>query len=620
MWLRNVILSSLVIILMAGGVKAQLPRRYTRYQQALDTLAYYQTLYPNICKLDTMGYSTRDSIPMLRFKISNNVQVDEDEPAVFLCGGVHADEVLGVEVVMWFIHDFMHKYSQGDTAVQTYINNLAIFCVPFINPEGHLVDEGGNTVWRKNKCDNDSNGVFDFHDGVDNNRNYDFGWGIDTLQVGLRPESLEYRGTAPFTQSENIAMAAFGHHYEPLFAIDYHSPTYGRAEKVYYDWYWYPSDGGHGYSPDNTLMQTLARQFAGLIINDRGDSTYEAREGLVDKGDFKSYFYANFGTFSWSVEISDTTIQDTLRVDGICQRHLPGQYYLLRRALGSAITGIIRDSVTLEPIQAEVQVTGYTSPDIHPRLSRADFGRYRRLMAPGSYSLTFLKTGYRTRTTSGVIVVNNHPTEVDKLLPPINPRPPAPLLNYPAQDTSLSDTAVTFIWHSSSYAAHYLLEIYNLPDSLHPIYVDSLITDSTMTVDSFLGDSLYLWRVKGGNTYGWGPYSQSWRFTFHPLTGINEGGPIPSGFRLGRNYPNPFNSETIISFSVPVGAKAELGIYDIGGRLIKNYQIIGSNQTASSQVVWDGTDLSGHAVNSGVYFYRLKSAGKAFSNKMILLR
>jgi hypothetical protein len=47
-------------------------------------------------------------------------------------------------------------------------------------------------LWRKNKCDNDSNGVFDFHDGVDNNRNYDFGWSIDTDPEATTPESLPW--------------------------------------------------------------------------------------------------------------------------------------------------------------------------------------------------------------------------------------------------------------------------------------------------------------------------------------------------------------------------------------------------------------------------------------------
>jgi murein tripeptide amidase MpaA len=170
---------SLVLILLSSRAGAQLPDVYTRYDDALQILTDIQADHPSICRLDTMGYSTRDSVPMLRLKISDNVDIDEDEPAVFYCGGVHADEVLGVEVVMNFIQDFFERVDDGDFQVYQFVNNMELFCVPFINPEGHIVVEEGNTLWRKNKCDNDENGIFDFHDGVDNNRNYDFGWYID---------------------------------------------------------------------------------------------------------------------------------------------------------------------------------------------------------------------------------------------------------------------------------------------------------------------------------------------------------------------------------------------------------------------------------------------------------
>ncbi len=57
--------------------------------------------------------------------------------------------------------------------------------------------EDGDTDWRKNKTDNNHNGIFDYHDGVDNNRNYDFGWSIDNGSGRITPESLMYKG--PFS-------------------------------------------------------------------------------------------------------------------------------------------------------------------------------------------------------------------------------------------------------------------------------------------------------------------------------------------------------------------------------------------------------------------------------------
>ncbi len=422
------IFATLIIFLLGifALTNAQLPDIYTTYEEAAQILTDLQANYPTICKLDTMGFSTRDNIPMLLFKISDNVSVDEDEPAVFYCGGVHADEVLGIEVVMNFIEDYCALYGSGDPDVVYLVNSIELFCVPFINPEGHIVVENGDTEWRKNKCDNDDNGIFDFHDGVDNNRNYDFGWDIDTGIGANTPESLMFKGFAPFTQAENIAMAEFAWQYRPLVALDYHSPTYGRPNVAYYPWYWYSSEGGHGMSPDESLMHSICQSFTDLIEAIPDDSNtvhYTARRALVNKGDFKTYFYANFGSAAFSVEVSDTTIQDPALYESIVAAHLPGQYYLLERALGAGITGVIRDSLTLLPLEAEVQVDEHINADINPRLSRPDHGRYRRLLAPGTYTLRFLKDGYFTKTVNNVVVTSGGPTEVDILLSPENPYP-----------------------------------------------------------------------------------------------------------------------------------------------------------------------------------------------------
>jgi hypothetical protein len=597
---------------------AQLPDAYTRYSEALQSLSDLAASNSSICRLDTMGYSTRDSIPMLRFKISDNVNIDEDEPAVFYCGGVHADEVLGVEVVMNFIQDIIRLYNLEDPDITRYINNIEIFCVPFINPEGHIVVEEGNTHWRKNKCDNDDNGVFDFHDGVDNNRNYDFGWYIDSEPGAIVPESLMYKGTAPFTQLENIAMADFAWHYRPMVALDYHSPSYGRPNVAYYPWYWYASQGGHGFGPDENLMQSICQSFTSLIEaipDDSSTGTYTARRALVNKGDFKTYFYGNFGSAAFSVEISDTTIQDPALIDTIVTAHLPGQYYLLERTLGPGITGVIRDSVTLEPIEAEVQVAQHINLDINPRLSRPDFGRYRRLLAPGSYTLTFLKDDYQTKTIYNVTVTNGAPTETDILLRPINPRPPAPEPEYPPQDTILYDDNIEFIWNSSIYADYYLFELYYRYDFTDPVYIDSSMTDTSFVYSSALPDSLYTWRIKGGNGNGWGPYCELQNFTVARSTEIDNGyNVIPSDFRLGQNIPNPFNPATRIVFDLPVESRVDIEIYNVLGQLVDSIYL-NSLTPGNYGVMWNGSGFP-----SGIYFYRLTAGEYSEIKKMTLLK
>jgi len=101
----------------------------------------------------------------------------------------------------------------------------------------------------------------------------------------------------------------------------------------------------------------------------------------------------------------------------------------------------------------------------------------------------------------------------------------------------------------------------------------------------------------------------------------------PVAFALGKNYPNPFNPSTVISFQLPVDSEATLGIYNINGQLVKQ---IASGKYASGkyQVVWDATDDHGMRVASGVYLYVLKAgdpstgSGQGFvaQRKLVLMK
>ncbi len=306
-------------------------------------------------------------------------------------------------------------------------------------------------------------------------------------------------------------------------------------------------------------------------------------------------------------------------MDTIVTAHLPGQYYLLERALGAGITGVIRDSVTLEPIEAEVQVLQHINADINPRLSRPDYGRYRRLLAAGSYTLRFIKEDYSTRTVYNVGVTNSGPTEVDMLLKPLYPRPPAPLLNYPLEDTTLNDNMVVFDWNPSDLADYYLFELYQRPDLETPIYVDSSLIDTSFSLDTPLSDTMYYWAVKGGNSNGWGPYSELWMFRVEVLTGTDDPTFQPYAFELYQNYPNPFNMETVIPVNVFGGTDAKLVVYDIRGRLIRKYGISAASDYVVQQISWDGKNFRGIEVKSGVYFYRLATPQKTISKQLVVM-
>lgn len=94
----------------------------------------------------------------------------------------------------------------------------------------------------------------------------------------------------------------------------------------------------------------------------------------------------------------------------------------------------------------------------------------------------------------------------------------------------------------------------------------------------------------------------------------------PSGFALGRAYPNPFNPSTHIDFALAVESFTRLVIYDVLGRVVRTL-IPGQSMPAGFySVSWDGRDAAGRAVGNGLYFYRLATEGFTGTGRMMVLK
>lgn len=93
----------------------------------------------------------------------------------------------------------------------------------------------------------------------------------------------------------------------------------------------------------------------------------------------------------------------------------------------------------------------------------------------------------------------------------------------------------------------------------------------------------------------------------------------PLSFRLAPNYPNPFNPNTTITFSIPEEGAVSLTVYDINGRLVRTLvsRILSAGIYSEK---WDGRDDSGRPVSSGVYLSRLTQGGHSAMSKMMLMK
>jgi len=406
------LLLALAALLACAGPGLALDDRYHTFAETGAELAAVAAAYPSIAQLQTLGWTNEEGLPVYALKISDNVTVDEDEPVVLYDGLHHAEEVMGLEVCLWMIDRLTTEYGVNDT-VTGWVDDCEIWFMPLLNPEGHgIVTAEVDTTWRKNKRDNNDNGVFDpTYDGVDLNQNYDWNW---TQGGSGTPENEYYRGPFPFSEAENCIMRDFCLAEKPVYAVNYHSPRSSDGDCVYYPWYW----PGYSFAPDHAIIFNVASGLASRTLTEAGVS-YTAVYGFATSGRARNWQYGAVGTIGFDQEILSNLCQPSGdRVDGICAKVSRGAYYLLDRMHGPGVTGHVTNAVTNDPIVAEVKVVELASPLLYPRTTEPLYGRYWRMLMPGTYTVEFSCPGYITQTVTGVVVGETELTVVDAALEP----------------------------------------------------------------------------------------------------------------------------------------------------------------------------------------------------------
>jgi len=102
-------------------------------------------------------------------------------------------------------------------------------------------------------------------------------------------------------------------------------------------------------------------------------------------------------------------------------------------------------------------------------------------------------------------------------------------------------------------------------------------------------------------------------------TGIRNPGSTPGMYKLGQNFPNPFNPTTTIQYEVPAFVHVTIAIYNVAGervRVLVNEEKGPGRHFAS----WNGRNEAGETVASGVYFYRMKAGPFVQAKKLVFLK
>lgn len=249
---------------------------YHTYSEGMAELQQLQDDFPSIVSEPIVIGTTLEGNSIWAFKISDNPEVDEDEPEVFYNSYIHAREAITIEVILHFVHHLTDNYG-SDPRVTSIVDERELWFVPFMNPDGVLYNEStnpnGGGMWRKNRSVNG-----DGSRGVDLNRNFGYQWGFDDSGSSPFGTDVTYRGPAAFSEPATQVIRDFVNSREFTAAITYHS---------YSNLYIYPwgYDEIHVPEPDHsafTLMTGLMSDVNGYSPGTAWELLYSVNGGTDD--------------------------------------------------------------------------------------------------------------------------------------------------------------------------------------------------------------------------------------------------------------------------------------------------------------------------------------------------
>jgi hypothetical protein len=261
------------------------------YQEYLDILDDMYTLFPNLITQraavsDTLSHEGREIYYM---KMSNNPTMNQSKPKVLYSSLHHAREPGSLSQTIFFMWYMLENYGT-DPEVTYLMDNLEIFCVPMINPDGYVHnvvnDPNGGGMHRKNKRPNTGTN----NPGVDLNRNYSYQWG--TTGVDLNDENSDvYPGTGPFSEPETQNMKKIAENWNISFAFNAH--THGGLLL-------YPIGAtSQEFAVDHDYFEAYTNHMVKFNNYDPGKSSslYPA------SGDSDDYMYKDEGVFAVTPEV-----------------------------------------------------------------------------------------------------------------------------------------------------------------------------------------------------------------------------------------------------------------------------------------------------------------------------
>ncbi|GGG03931.1 hypothetical protein GCM10011344_00330 [Dokdonia pacifica] len=191
--------------------------------EALAELDAMRALYPHLitAKAAAATETTIEGRTVYYVKISDNPDIDEDEPETLYNSLLHAREIATLMNQLYYMWYLLENYDT-DPGIKNLLDNHELYFIPIVNPDGYQFNidnnPNGGGLQRKNlritsNCGGDN-------DGVDLNRNSGYFW--NNGGASSNPCVQDYRGTDAFSEPESRILRDFVLDRDFKVALDHH--------------------------------------------------------------------------------------------------------------------------------------------------------------------------------------------------------------------------------------------------------------------------------------------------------------------------------------------------------------------------------------------------------------
>ena len=360
---------------------------YPTYETYVDMMYQFEEDYPDLCIVQNIGNSV-EGREIIFAKISDNVNLAEDEPEFMYTATMHGDELVGYILMLRLIDYILTNYTI-DPRVANLVNNAEIWINPLANPDGTYA--GGNS---------NVNGATRYNANyVDLNRNY------PDPQDGSHPDGNSW-------QPETTAMMDLANAHNFVLSSNLHS----GAEVVNYPW-----DTWSQLAADDDWWQEVSHTYADAVHNNAPSNYMDGFDNGITNGydwytinggrqDYMNYFQ---GCREMTLELSNEKMLPASQLNAHWNYNQEAFLLYMEECL-YGIRGIVTNE-SGQPLDATITIIDHDF-DNSEVFTDSEIGDFHRMIAPGTYDISVSSYSYISEMITNINVSDGNITSVNVVL------------------------------------------------------------------------------------------------------------------------------------------------------------------------------------------------------------